>query len=121
MTAIKILYLHINKLNYKTTYNSNQMINMTDQSLILSPHKNFEKIKKIDENGIEHWEVRELMPLLGYAKWRNFKEVVIKKAKIACDKSGQTVTNHFADISKMVSIGSSVERESKDHKLSRYA
>lgn len=94
---------------------------MTDQSLISSPHKNFEEIKKIDENGIEYWEARELMPLLGYIKWRNFEEVVIKKAKIACDKSGQTVTNHFADIGKKVSIGSGAERESKDYKLSRYA
>ena len=94
---------------------------MTDQSLISSPHKNFEDIKKIDENGIEYWEARELMPLLGYLKWRNFEEVVIKRAKIACDKSGQTITNHFADIGKKVSIGSGAERESKDYKLSRYA
>lgn len=94
---------------------------MTDQSLISSPHKNFEEIKKIDENGIEYWEARELMPLLGYLKWRNFDEVVIKKAKIACEKSGQTITNHFADIGKKVSIGSGAERESKDYKLSRYA
>ena len=94
---------------------------MPNQSLISSPHKNFEEIKKIDENGIEYWEARELMPLLGYIKWRNFEEVVIKKAKIACDKSGQTITNHFADIGKKVSIGSGAERESKDYKLSRYA
>lgn len=87
---------------------------MTNQALISSPHKNFEGIKKIDENGIEYWEARELMPLLGYLKWRNFEEVVIKKAKIACDKSGQTITNHFADIGKKVSIGSGAERESKD-------
>src|SRR3989344_8483592 len=97
------------------------MLNMTNQSLISSPHKNFEEIKKIDENGIEYWEARELMPLLGYIKWRNFEEVVIKKAKNACDKSGQTITNHFADIGKKVSIGSGAERESKDYKLSRYA
>ena len=94
---------------------------MTNQSLISSPHKNFEEIKKIDENGIEYWEARELMPLLGYVKWKNFDEVVIRKAKNACDKSGQTITNHFADIGKKVSIGSGAERESKDYKLSRYA
>ena len=94
---------------------------MPNQSLISSPHKNFEEIKKIDENGIEYWEARELMPLLGYVKWKNFDEVVIRKAKNACDKSGQTITNHFADIGKKVSIGSGAERESKDYKLSRYA
>jgi len=94
---------------------------MNNQSLISSPHKNFEEIKKIDKNGFEYWEARELMPLLGYVKWKNFEEVVIGKAKIACDKSGQTITNHFADIGKMVKIGSGSEREVKDYKLSRYA
>lgn len=94
---------------------------MTNQLLISAPHKNFEEIKKIDENGIEYWEARELMPLLGYVKWSNFEEVVIKKAKITCRRSGQTISNHFADIGKMVSIGSGAKRERKDYKLSRYA
>ena len=76
---------------------------MTGQSLISAPHKNFEEIKKIDENGTEYWETRELMPLLDYVKWRNFEQIVIKKAKIACDKSGQIVENHFADVGKIVS------------------
>lgn len=94
---------------------------MTDDITIKAPHKNFEDIKKIDENGIEYWEARELMPLLDYDKWSNFDSVVIAKAKIACINSGQSVTNHFADIGKMVKIGSGSEREVKDYKLSRYA
>lgn len=94
---------------------------MTDDITIKAPHKNFEDIKKIDENGVEYWEARELMPLLEYDKWSNFDSVVIAKAKIACINSGQSVTNHFADIGKMVKIGSGSEREVKDYKLSRYA
>lgn len=94
---------------------------MTDDITIKSPHKNFEEIKKIDENGVEYWEARELMPLLEYDKWSNFDSVVIAKAKVACINSGQNVTNHFADIGKMVKIGSGSEREVKDYKLSRYA
>lgn len=100
------------------------MLNITKMSnkpQITAPHKDFEAIKKVDENGIEYWEARELMPLLGYAKWKNFEDVVIKKAKIACEKSGQTISNHFADASKKVSIGSGAKRERKDYKLSRYA
>ena len=98
---------------------------MTDQALVLSPHKNFEEIKKIDENGIEYWEARELMPLLGYFKWSNFEKVVIKKAKTACKKSKQTIDYHFADVGKMIKIAVGTSRETtrkiQDYKLSRYA
>lgn len=98
---------------------------MTKQSLISSPHKNFEYIKKIDENGIEFWEARELMPLLGYDKWSNFENVVIEKAKKACRKSGQNVVNHFADVGKMIKIATGTPKETTrtiaDYKLSRYA
>ena len=60
---------------------SNVNITMNDSLILNSPHKNFEGIKKIDEFGIEYWEARELMPLLGYFKWSNFDSVVIEKAK----------------------------------------
>jgi len=93
---------------------------VTDQSIISAPHKNFEKIKKLDENGIEYWEARELMPLLGYTRWENF-EKVISKSKESSKKSDQTISNHFLDITKMVLIGSGAKRKRKDYKLSRYA
>ncbi len=98
---------------------------MTDRSLISAPHKNFEEIKKIDENGVEYWEARELMILLGYLKWSNFEKIVIKKAKIACNKSSQVTEDHFADIGKMIKIAAGTlketERKIQDYKLSRYA
>ena len=37
---------------------------------------NFDKMKKIDEHGIEYWEARELLPMLGYEKWQNAEEVI---------------------------------------------
>lgn len=58
------------------------------------PHKDFENIRHIDENGIEFWEARELMPILGYEKWQNAEEV-IGRAIRACINSGQGVDNHF--------------------------
>lgn len=88
---------------------------------LMSPTKHFEEIKKIDENGIEYWEARELMPLLGYLKWNNFEKIAIEKARIACKKSLQLVKYHFADIGNMVIIGSGAKRLKKDYKLSRYA
>ena len=98
---------------------------MANESLISSPHKDFEGIKKIDENGFEYWEARELMPLLGYEKWSNFEHIVIEKAKSSCSNSGQRIEDHFADIGKMIriAVGSPKEttRQIRDYKLSRYA
>lgn len=42
---------------------------------------------------------------------------MIDKAKIACDKSGNVIGNHFVDVNKMVRIGSVTEREIEDIKL----
>lgn len=93
---------------------------MSSEITIHGPHKAFETIKHIDENGIEFWTARELMVLLGYAKWENFQEVV-NKAKKACLNSGQLIENHFPDIGKMVVVGSGTVRKVVDYKLDRYA
>ena len=82
--------------------------------------KVFEDIKHIDENGIEYWEARELQHVLEYSQWRRF-ENVIKKAKDACKNSGLSVKEHFANVGKMVDIGSNTKRKTNDYKLSRYA
>lgn len=85
-----------------------------------SPHKNFEDLKKIDENGVEYWTARELLPLLGYKKWQNSEEVIFR-AKRSCVNSGQNMKNHFTRFSRMVEIGSNTVREIRDYKLDRYA
>ena len=80
----------------------------------------FERIKHVDENEVEYWEARELMPLLEYKKWENFYKV-INKAIIACLNSNNRVDDHFAQVGKMVKIGSRAKRIQDDYKLSRYA
>ena len=80
----------------------------------------FENIKHVDENGVEYWEARELMHVLEYTQWRNFKKV-IDKAIISCELSKNEIDDHFADFSKMVDIGSSAKKKILDYKLSRYA
>jgi DNA-damage-inducible protein D len=93
---------------------------MTNGIIPTAPHKDFEGIKKIDENGIEYWEARELLPLLGYEKWEKAEEVIARAAR-ACINSGQDVDNHFHLMGKMVEIGSNTAREIRDYKLDRYA
>ena len=83
-------------------------------------NKSFEDIKHIDENGVEFWYARELMPVLQYSNWQNF-EKIIDKAKISCENSNISVVDHFIDVSKMVQIGSGAYREQIDYKLTRYA
>ena len=80
----------------------------------------FESIKHIDENGAEFWLARELQKALEYAQWRRFQESV-ERAKTACEASGLEVADHFADVGKMVDLGSGSQRKIADIKLSRYA
>lgn len=92
---------------------------MTNE-IVPSLNKNFESIKKIDENGVEHWEARELMLVLGYPNWQKAEDVIARAAK-ACINSGQDVDNHFNQLVKMVEIGSDTVRKVRDWKLDRYA
>ncbi len=90
-----------------------------DKEIILKLRKTFEDYANIEE-GVEFWFARDLKNLLGYEQWRNFLSV-IQKAKDACNNAGNEVLDHFADVSKMVTLGSSSEREVQDIKLTRYA
>ena len=82
-------------------------------------YKRFEDIKRIREDGSEYWSARELGPALDYAQWRNFSKV-IDRAMIACENSGHSVSNDFAEVSKIVEAGAT-SKPKKDYELSRYA
>ncbi|MBD3904385.1 DNA damage-inducible protein D [Chryseobacterium sp. Ch-15] len=69
---------------------------------------------------IECWSARDLQEILNYAKWDNFLKV-IDKAKKSAENAGEDIQNHFADIGKMVILGSGSEREISDLALTRYA
>ncbi|MDD5212460.1 MAG: DNA damage-inducible protein D [Sulfuricurvum sp.] len=91
-----------------------------EKEIILSLTKNFEDFAQRTEDGVEFWLARDLQELLGYSKWSNFINV-ISKAKIACEVSGQNILDHFADVGKMVQIGSGTTKEIDDIMLNRYA
>lgn len=90
------------------------------QAVVMGPSKDFESIKKIDENGVEYWTARELMAVLGYETWRRFEDV-IKRAKQACVNSRQFSQDHFVNTGKMTQIGHGIARKLDDYKLDRYA
>lgn len=86
---------------------------MTDLTLFdASP---FDSIRREDEQG-EHWSARDLMPLLGYSNWREFKDA-IDRAKITATNTGAEVTSLFGDAPKKLTAG----RPAEDFRLARYA
>ncbi len=85
-----------------------------------APQSPFEQIKQFDSDGNEFWSARDLMPLLDYAKWQTFSNV-IEKAQNACENSGYDPDDHFTFVGKLVSVGSGAMREIDDYHLSRYA
>ncbi len=87
--------------------------------MIIQLNKRFEEYA-YEQDGIEYWLARELQELLGYSDWRNFVNT-INKAKESCKTTGEAISDHFVDISKMVKIGSGAERKQDDIMLTRYA
>jgi DNA-damage-inducible protein D len=80
----------------------------------------FERIRQVDKGALKFWSARDLMEVLEYTNWRNFKGVLLK-AQIACENSGHGTSDHFVAAIKMVIMGSDAKREVQDIHLSRYA
>lgn len=80
----------------------------------------FEQIKHFNEENYEYWLARELQITLQYTKWANFNKV-IETAKIACKISGHLVSDHFAEVGKMIILAKGAKRKVLDYRLTRYA
>lgn len=80
----------------------------------------FDSIKQINVYDREFWSARDLMPLLGYSKWERF-EGVIKRAMIACEKTGNIIDYHFPGAGKPIVGGKGAVQNTKNYHLSRFA
>lgn len=90
-----------------------------EKTTIAKLTKTFEE-SAYEQDGVEYWLARELQLLLDYTQWRNF-EKVIDKAKESCKTTNESVSDHFADISKTIQMPKGAEREVTDIMLTRYA
>ena len=97
---------------------------MQDEPQEISPTlrtmETLEQLKQVSTKGTEYWMARDLQPLLGYTQWRRFVDA-INRAKQACLSSGLLPENHFAEVGKLVDVGSGARRERSDIALTRYA
>ena len=91
-----------------------------DKNQIGKMKSSFDDMVQHTDDGVEYWYARDLMSRLGYEQWRNF-ENAINNAISACENTGNNASDHFAEVSKMVTIGSGAQRKVKDYMLTRYA
>lgn len=75
---------------------------------------------RVTPKGFPYWYARDVMEILAYARWENFKQV-IEKAIQACDNSGKFSTNHFRYIAEMIEAGKGAKKKRENAVLSRYA
>lgn len=81
---------------------------------MIQPVSPFDSIKQA-RDGLEYWSARQLMPLLGYSRWHDFREA-INRAQVACSNSGQEAAQNFSG-STLKTQG----RPAEDVHLTRYA
>ncbi|MEI7510702.1 MAG: DNA damage-inducible protein D [Candidatus Peregrinibacteria bacterium] len=90
-----------------------------EKELITKLHKNFEEYSH-EEDGAEFWYARDLQHLLGYNRWENFENAILK-AKVSCETAKQKVSDHFRDVTKTIPMPKEATKTISDIMLTRYA
>jgi len=63
----------------------------------------FERIKRVNAAGNEHWSSRDFSRVLDYSDYRNF-ELVVAKARIACFNGGLNEQQERENATKRVPL-----------------
>lgn len=76
--------------------------------------------QRTTQKGQPYWMAREIMAILNYGEWRDFKDVV-ERARTSCENAGNFIAHHFVLMPEKVEIGSGAMRERENFALSKYA
>lgn len=82
----------------------------------IQPQSPFDSIRRSGSDGNDYWSARDLMPILGYANWREFSDA-IERAKVSAEAQGMDVYTLFGQAPKKPTGG----RPAKDFYLTRFA
>ena len=80
----------------------------------------FDALRLTREDGTEYWSARDLMPVLGYAKWQNFGAAIARAQKAARNVWGNAFIEHFTGVSKTFPSGNGAAKQGMDFHLTRY-
>jgi hypothetical protein len=72
---------------------------------------------RVTPRGFPYWYARDVMEILSYARWENFREV-IEKAMLACDNSGKVSSHHFRYMAEMIEAGKGAKKKRENAVLS---
>lgn len=76
-----------------------------DSKRIAIIKSDFDSIMHLIKNtNIEYWYARDLMRLLGYERWKNFDKA-IQRAMESCESSSIEISDHFREVTKMITVG----------------
>lgn len=79
----------------------------------------FDDLMQVDDDGVEYWSARDIMPLLGYSRWENF-ETAVKRAIASVETSDAAGEHHFREATKMITMGKGAQRDVVDYEITRY-
>lgn len=96
------------------------------RSLTAAPHRPmaerspFDQIRRTRPDQSEFWSARDLMPLLGYGAWREFKVPLTRAMKSAVNQSID-VTSHFGASTNLARRPQGGGSAQENYELSRFA
>lgn len=88
---------------------------MSDIDLFSDSGSPFDAVRQVRADGTEFWSARDLMPLMGYARWENF-ETPVRRAMKTAENQDMDVDSLF-----LRSQEKTAGRPREDFELARYA
>lgn len=73
-----------------------------------------------NDEQVEVWFARDLMPVLGYARWENF-QTAIGRAIDSRKSQNINADDHFREVTKTIPMPKGASKDIKDYMLTRYA